>query len=93
MANEIETGLPDRNLVAHGAFFVEGADFGVAHYFRQGKKPNHRWYETTQRITDRMAREAIAQIDRLLREAVDLRFAVEKWWASRRPYYPGKEGA
>jgi len=79
LALKISDGLENRNLAAHGAFFVdEGTDnIGVAHYFARGKKPNRQWFEVNETLSERNIKNAIEEIDLLLREAVAIRSELE----------------
>ena len=72
LASRISEGLETRNLVAHGALIRKGDSVAVSHYFSRGKKADRVWYEAQDKITARQAREAIDEIDRLLREAIDI---------------------
>lgn len=85
LAQQIEQGLENRNLAAHGAFFLDeqSQSFRVAHYLPRGKKPNREWCEYRETIPDRVIRAAIEEIDLLLREAVDIRGELEREKRSR----------
>jgi hypothetical protein len=74
LASRIEGGLVNRNLAAHGAFFSDkqSGKIGVGHYYSEGQKPSKRWYEVSEPISQRQIREAIDDIDSILREAVSL---------------------
>jgi hypothetical protein len=80
LASKISQGLQNRNLAAHGAFFVDSSssNLHVSHYYAEGKKPNRKWYEANERIPRRTIVQAIEEIDGLLREAVSIRNAIEK---------------
>ena len=75
LAEKISIGIENRNLVAHGAFFLdEETDYvKVAHYFPRGKKLDRQWFEYNETISDRVIKTAIEEIDLLLREAVSIR--------------------
>jgi hypothetical protein len=79
LSAKISDGLQNRNLAAHGAFFVEPSNslLHVAHYFAEGKKPNRQWYEANEKISRRTIALAIDEIDILLREAVAIRDAIK----------------
>jgi phosphoribosyl-AMP cyclohydrolase len=80
LSTRIENGLVNRNLAAHGAFFsnAQTAKIGVAHYFSRGKKSEKLWYEVNESINQRQIREAISDIDSILREAVSIRSILEQ---------------
>lgn len=80
LAEEIEIGLENRNLAAHGAFFFDQSSGAVrvAHYFPRGQKANRQWFEYGEVIPDRVINTAIEEIDLLLREAVDIRSTLQK---------------
>ncbi|MBI1416373.1 MAG: hypothetical protein GC146_04045 [Limimaricola sp.] len=75
LAEKIEQGLENRNLVAHGAFFVENSNenIHVAHFFPRGKGKERQWFQIDSSITERAAKNAIEEIDTLLREAISIR--------------------
>lgn len=75
LAERIEEGLINRNLAAHGAFFshAQTGKIGVAHYFSVGQKHHKRWYEINEPINQRQIRNAIDDIDNILREAISIR--------------------
>ena len=75
LSTRIENGLINRNLAAHGAFFsnTQTDKIGVAHYFSKGKKSTKLWYEINENIHQKQIREAISDIDSILREAVSIR--------------------
>lgn len=79
LAQQIEKGLENRNLAAHGAFYIDekSNSIRVAHYFPRGKKPSRDWLEYRETIQDRAIKTAIEEIDLLLREAVNIRSELE----------------
>lgn len=79
LANKIADGVENRNLAAHGAFFIDDKTDGirVAHYFPRGKGNDRRWFEYQEAISERAIRVALEEIDQLLREAVEIRSVLE----------------
>ena len=80
LATKMADGIQNRNLVAHGAFFIDNDtnSVQVAHYFPRGVKSNRQWFEVKEVISDRMVNAAIEEIDLLLREAVSIRSDLER---------------
>ena len=61
------------------ARFFSDADsgkIGVADYYSEGRKSVTRWYEVNEAISQKQIREAINDIDNILREAVSIRTAI-----------------
>ena len=79
--SRIEAGLINRNLAAHGAFFVDDFAKGVLveHYFSTGSGAQKTWHHVPQRISRREIEEAIDEADMLLREAVNVRRQLSSW--------------
>jgi hypothetical protein len=83
LAAKIDEVLPTRNLVAHGAFFVDGDAYGVLHFIRRNAKPKPQWEEIVGPITEQSTVRGIAEVDLLLKDAVEVRLMVEAWWLNR----------
>lgn len=66
-----KAGLENRNLAAHGAFFIDEEKLHVEHYWQD--YPSREWRHITEPISVRSIQSAIDEADYLLREAVYIR--------------------
>ena len=67
LAHEMQTGLPNRNMAAHGAWRLNSSGrLEVEHYLRGHDKT---FKHITDQFTARNIQDAVDEVDRLLREA------------------------
>lgn len=64
-------GLVNRNIAAHGAFFLNNGNVQVEHYWQDYK--SREWLHVAEPVSNRVIHDAIAEADYLLREAVMIR--------------------
>ncbi|UMA67310.1 hypothetical protein LVO79_21185 (plasmid) [Roseivivax marinus] len=80
LANRVESGLRNRNMAAHGAWFLDknSGYLKVEHYFPNGPQRHGDWRRDIGRYSPRQVDMEIEAADLLLREACEIRDLLEK---------------
>lgn len=71
LESRLRDGLINRNLAVHGAWFLEGGELRVEHYWQDWTSKD--WFHANEPISERTVLEAIKEVDELLVEAIDLK--------------------
>jgi hypothetical protein len=82
ISDQIARGLETRNLLAHGAFFVDDpstGSLGAAHFFARRQGSARELFEVRQTVVQVDIEKAILQADQVLHAVIALRTDVIAW--------------